>query len=124
MTDDVRRFGMVEVHREGPCVHRLTVKGQLWASIEWSPQRKAWCIEDGIGRCLEHVEHIHGQDPDPARAIKLAKQMIRGGRMPTPEEANRRLQERLEQERRKKELGEPIETEELVVRDGVIVGEK
>jgi hypothetical protein len=46
--------------------------------------------------CLLHVEHIHGQDPDPQAAIRLAKKMIRDGRMPTPEEALSRLQERQE----------------------------
>ena len=90
---DPRRHGVIEVeYRSG--LYRLKVAGQLWASVEWSPRRKAWCIEDGVARCLAHVEHIHGKDPDPAIAVRLAKRMIRDGRMPTPEEAQEALQQR------------------------------
>ncbi len=90
---DRRRHGVVEVRlRSG--IYRLTIAGQLWASVEWSPSRRRWCIEDGIGRCLMHVEHIHGEDPDPQAAIRLAKKMIRDGRMPTPEEAIEALRRR------------------------------
>lgn len=80
---------MIEVrYRSGPpAIYRLTVAGQLWASVGWSPARRRWCIEDGVGCCLAHVEHIHGEDPDAETAIRLAKKMIRDGRMPTPVEA-------------------------------------
>jgi hypothetical protein len=84
---DPRRHGVVEVRRETAGLYRLTINGQLWASVEWSGRRRRWCIEDGVNRCLTHVEHIHGEDPDPQAAIRLAKKMIRDGRMPTPEEA-------------------------------------
>jgi hypothetical protein len=84
---DPRRHGVVEVRRETVSLYRLTIAGKLWASVEWSQRRRRWCIEDGVNRCLAHVEHIHGEDPDPQAAIRLAKKMIRDGRMPTPEEA-------------------------------------
>jgi hypothetical protein len=88
---DPRRYGVVEVRRRSVSIYRLTIAGQLWASVEWSPRRRRWCIEDGINRCLAHVEHIHGEDPGPQAAIRFAKQMIRDGRMPTPEEARAAL---------------------------------
>jgi hypothetical protein len=94
---DPRRHGVIEVRcRSG--IYRLTIAGQLWASVEWSPSRRRWCIEDGVGLCLAHVEHIHGEDPDPQAAIQLAKKMIRDGRMPTPEEAIEALHRREEGE--------------------------
>jgi hypothetical protein len=74
-----------------PAIYRLTVAGQLWASVEWSASRRRWCVEDGVDQCLAHVEHIHGGDVDAARAVRLAKAMIRDGRMPTPEEAQEAL---------------------------------
>jgi hypothetical protein len=43
------------------------------------------------------------EDKDMQTAIRLAKRMIVDGRMPTPEEAERQLRERLERDR----LGEP-----------------
>src|SRR5262249_18502855 len=44
---DPRRFGVIEVRFEGgpPAIYRLTVAGQLWSSVEWSPSRRRWCIE-------------------------------------------------------------------------------
>jgi hypothetical protein len=91
-TDDLRRLGSISVSRS-PGLYRLTIDGVLWASVEWSPRRGAWCIEDGVGKCLAHVEHIHGEDADADRALRLARRMIRDGRMPTPEEAQARLRE-------------------------------
>ena len=79
--------------------------GQLWSEVEWSPRRRAWCIQDAAGHCLTHVEHIHAQDVDAQVAIRLAKRMIRDGRMPAPEDAQRQLVERLRRDR----LGEPME---------------
>jgi hypothetical protein len=93
---DPRRDGIIEVKfRSGPpAIYPLTIAGHLWASVEWSPSRRRWCVEDGIGRCLVHVEHIHGEDVDAAAAVRLAVAMIRDGRMPTPEEANEALLQR------------------------------
>ncbi len=96
MSTDKRRFGIIEVRfRAGPpAIYELTIGGQLWGAVEWSGKRQAWCVEDASGHCLAHCEHIHGQDIDRPTALALAKAMIRDGRMPTPEEAERQLQER------------------------------
>jgi hypothetical protein len=59
-----------------------------------SPARRTWCIQDACGHCLAHCEHIRGEHIDQRTAVDLAKAMIRDGRMPTPEEAERQLQER------------------------------
>jgi hypothetical protein len=93
---DPRRHGVIEVRFQPgpPAIYQLTIDDQLWASVEWSPRRRRWCIEDGVGRCLAHVEHIHGEDVDAANAVRLAKAMIQDGRMPTPEEANEALRRR------------------------------
>ena len=64
----------------------------MWSEVEWSRSRRAWCIQDAAGRCLTHVEHILEQDRDVQTAIRLAKRMIRDGRMPTPEDAQAQLQ--------------------------------
>jgi hypothetical protein len=77
-----------------PAIYSLTIAGQHWAAVEWSPSRRTWCIEDAAGHCLAHCEHIHGDHIDRPSAIALAKAMIRDGRMPTPEEAERQLRER------------------------------
>jgi hypothetical protein len=104
-TKDPRRWGVIETRfRPGPpAIYQLTIAGELWAAVEWSATRGAWCIEDAAGHCLAHCEHIHGQDIDRPTALALAKAMIRDGRVPTPEEARRQLQER-----------QPREQEQLV----------
>ena len=86
-------------------MYDLTVNRQLWACVEWSPSRKAWCVQDASGRCLAHCDAIHGENVDAATAVALAKRMIRDGRMPTPEDARQQLEERLQRDR----LGEPWE---------------
>jgi hypothetical protein len=93
---DPRRYGVIKVrfHPGPPTLYRLTIGGQLWAAVEWSPARRAWCVEDAAGRCLAHCEHVHGEHIDQQTAVELAKAMIRDGRVPTPEEAERQLQER------------------------------
>jgi len=91
--NDPRRWHVIEVdYRPGPpSLYRLTVDGQLWSEVEWSASRRAWCIQDAAGHCLTHVEHIHAQDVDAQSAVRLAKKMIRDGRMPTPEQAEATL---------------------------------
>jgi hypothetical protein len=91
--DDLRRLGSISVSRSSG-LYRLTIDGVLWASVEWSQRRGAWCIEDGVGQCFAHVEHIHGEDVDAERALRLARRMIRDGRMPTPEQSQARLREK------------------------------
>jgi hypothetical protein len=93
LAPDPRRNGVIEVtyHAGPPSIYRLRIGGQLWSSVEWSPSRRAWCIEDAVNRCLAHVEHIHGEDRDAETAVRMAKKMIRNGTMPTPEEAQNAL---------------------------------
>ena len=67
-------------------------------------------MQDASGRCLAHCDAIHGQDIDAQTAVKLAKAMIRDGRMPTPQEAQAQLEERLRRDQLgEPELGEPME---------------
>jgi hypothetical protein len=95
----------------------LSIGGQTWAQIEWSASRRAWCIQDASGRCLAHCDAIHGQNVDAQTAITLAKRMIVDGRMPTPEEAEAQLRERLAAEDAASPAGadaiEPIEQQRL-----------
>lgn len=74
--------------------HECIIGGELWSEVEWSPQRRAWCVQDACGHCLAHCEHIHGVRIDQRTAVALAKAMIRDGRMPSPEQAQRQLKER------------------------------
>jgi hypothetical protein len=101
---DRRRYGVIEVRRINAETYHLTIGGRLWSEVEWSPSRKAWCIQDAAGHCLAHVEHIVDQNIDVQTAIRLAKRMIVDGRMPTPEEAKAQL----EREQERKRLGEPF----------------
>jgi hypothetical protein len=106
-TTDRRRYGVVETQfrQHGKlAMYNLTINRQLWACVEWSPDRKAWCVQDASGRCLAHCDAIHGENVDAQTAVKLAKAMIRDGRMPTPEAAQQQLEERLQRDR----LGEPM----------------
>jgi hypothetical protein len=80
-------------------VGRLIIDGELWAAVEWSEKRQAWCIEDAEGRCLRHQAHIRGQAAAKDAAIALAEAMIRDGRMPLPQDARKQRQERLERQR-------------------------
>jgi hypothetical protein len=109
---DRRRWGIIEVRfRPGPpTLYRLTIAGQLWAAVEWSSSRRAWCIEDAAGRCLAHCEHVHGEHLDAQTAVALAKQMIRDGRVPAPEEAERQLQAKM-----KGTLMPPIPDDEVAI---------
>ena len=97
MSTDKRRYGVIEVRRINAETHWLEINGVMWAEVEWSPKRRAWCVQDAAGQCLTHVEHIVGQDRDAGAAIRLAKRMIVSGEMPSPEAAHAQL--RAEQER-------------------------
>src|SRR6476646_3427677 len=100
---DRRRYGVIEVRRLNAETYHLTINGQMWSEVEWSPSRQRWCIQDAAGQCLAHTEHIVGQDRDVQTAIRLAKRMIVDGQMPSPEEAHQQLEERSE----RSALGEP-----------------
>jgi hypothetical protein len=60
-TTDRRRYGVVEgqFRQHGNlAMYNLTVNQQLWACVEWSPSRKAWCVQDASGRCLAHCDAV------------------------------------------------------------------
>jgi hypothetical protein len=96
---NIRRYGVIETRRINTGVYHLLIGGQLWSEVEWSASRLMWCIQDAAGHCLTHAEHIVGEDRDPQTAIRLAKRMIIDGRMPSPEEAQRQLEERQQRDR-------------------------
>jgi hypothetical protein len=98
MTDDPRRQRPIKLHWQGR-IGRLYIDGVLWGEVEWSDKRKVWCVQDAQGRCLSHKSHIHGQDAAKEAAVALAEAMIRDGRMPTPEEANKARKDRLARDR-------------------------
>lgn len=101
-TPDRRRFGVIETRfrqHGGIAYYDLTINGELWACVEWSPARRAWCVQDASGRCLAHCDAIHGENVDAGTAVRLAKVMIRDGRMPTPEEAEQQLEVRQDRDR-------------------------
>jgi hypothetical protein len=110
---DKRRFGVIEVERINAETYHLTIGGEMWSEVEWSPSRRRWCVQDSAGQCLTHVEHIVGMDHDPQAAIRLAKRMIVNGSMPSPEEALAQLRQKQErqqgheQEQERDRLGEP-----------------
>jgi hypothetical protein len=98
---DKRRYGVIEVRQANARTFHLRIDGKLWSEVEWSPARQTWCIQDACGFCLGHCDQIRGTHIDQRTAVALAKAMIRDGRMPTPEEAQRLLQERELEEVRK-----------------------
>jgi hypothetical protein len=78
MTTDKRRYGVIEVRQINAETYWLEINGVMWSEVEWSRERRRWCIQDAAGHCLSHVEHIVGQDKDPQTAIRLAKKDDRG----------------------------------------------
>ena len=80
----------------------LIVGGETWGAVEWSEKRGVWCIEDAEGRCLRHASSIQGQAAAKEEAIALAEQMVRDGRMPSPEEAAQRRASERQREREKR----------------------
>jgi hypothetical protein len=92
-------------------VGRITVGGEYWCGVEWSERRQAWCIEDTEGACLAHAAHIHGRASTKEAAAALAIEMIRDGRMPSPEAAHAAREAHLagRPERRAKRRAQPAE---------------
>jgi hypothetical protein len=85
---DPRRSKPIKVTwNEAGCIGRIIIANEYWGAVEWSEKRQCWCIEDTQGRCLAHRASIHGTASSKAAAVALAEEMIRDGRMPTPEEA-------------------------------------
>jgi hypothetical protein len=95
---DARRQRPMTLRWQG-MIGRLYIDDVLWAAVEWSDKRQAWCIEDAEGRCLSHKDHIHGQDAAKEPAVALAMEMIRDGRMPTPEDAKKVRRTRLDKKK-------------------------
>jgi len=89
-TNDPRRSRPIDIKwLKGGLIGQLSINGHLWGAIEWSGKRNAWCIEDACGRCLAHEPSICGQAAARDAAMRLARAMVRDGRMPSPEEARR-----------------------------------
>lgn len=110
-TADRRRYGIIETRFRqygALSMYNLTINGELWACVEWSAGRRAWCIQDASGRCLAHCDAIHGQDIDAQTAVALAKRMVIDGRMPTPEDAARKLRQRLKADARARDEADPF----------------
>jgi hypothetical protein len=80
-------------------IGRITINGEYWAAVEWSEPRQCWCIEDAEGACLAHTSHIQGQARSKKAAVALAREMIRDGRMPAPDELAREARGRREKRR-------------------------
>lgn len=104
MSEDERRQLPIEIEwlREG-AVGRITVGGVFWGAVEWSERRQAWCIEDAEGACLSHAHSIRGKATSKKAALALAREMIRDGRMPNPQQA---LVEHQQHQQELKELRE------------------
>jgi hypothetical protein len=69
-------------------IGRIRVGTEYWGAVEWSERRQAWCIEDVEGGCLAHAASIHGKTASKEAAEALAREMIRDGRMPSPQQAH------------------------------------
>ena len=80
-------------------IGRVYIGNEFWAAVEWSEKRQCWCIEDAEGRCLSHRGHIHGKAAAKDEAVALAFEMIRDGRLPSPERVKEIREARLERRR-------------------------
>lgn len=99
---DPRRGGDIKVTGNATR-YILSIDGEMWAEIDWSEGRRAWCIQNCCGFCLEHIENMLATIPNdgsippdgithvdqlkPTSAIEKAKRMIRDGTMTSPEDA-------------------------------------
>jgi len=72
----------------------VSLDGVAFAGVEWSKKRGHWCVEDAAGQCLRHVGSIKGQAASKDEAVALATEMVRDGRMPTPDQAHAEHAER------------------------------
>jgi hypothetical protein len=103
-TGDPRRRGEIKVTGDDQLFY-LHIDGELWSEVEYSYERQAWCIQDCMGECLSHVEHIqdeilvnnHEYRKYVEKALERAKEMIRDGSMRTPEEARLLYEENYEE---------------------------
>jgi hypothetical protein len=89
------RDGKIEVKwNDFSNVGAVLLDGLTFCGIEWSEKRQRFCIEDVCGQCLTHVESIKGQAESKDAALALAVDMVRDGRMPSPEQARAEHAER------------------------------
>ncbi|HTU56218.1 MAG TPA: hypothetical protein VMF62_19795 [Acetobacteraceae bacterium] len=104
MREIVTRIGGAGRNRQA----RLYIDGEPWAIVQWGGPGR-WCIEDGQCRCHEHLdaaaEQLRGGTLETA--IALATAMIRDGRMPSPEEAERLAEEQRQKKRQEREAWDP-----------------
>jgi hypothetical protein len=102
---DPRRRGEIVVKGQGSVKQFLYINDEMWAEVQWVPARRMWCIQDRCGYCHSHLEHKHAEVPNDGgmpdivgirsdSAIEKAKEMIRDGSMPSPEEAKAAFQKR------------------------------
>jgi hypothetical protein len=103
-SEDPRRSKPISITWNGDrLIGRIRIAGEFWGAVEWSEKRQCWCIEDAEGRCLMHRGSIHGSASSKAAAVALAKEMIRDGRMPNPEDAHKASLERRRLAREKRD---------------------
>lgn len=83
---DLRRTHPLRLHWDADGLSgRITIDGEIWAYVEWSEKRQAWCTEDAAGRCLRHAADERGRAASKKEAVALATAIIRDGRLPPPE---------------------------------------
>jgi hypothetical protein len=92
--DKIDRSGAIAISWGVDGVGAVSLDGVTFARVEWSESRGAWCIEDAAGRCLHHVGSIKGRAASKEEAAALAIDMVRDGRMPSPEQAHAEHAER------------------------------
>ena len=92
----------------------VSLDGVVFARVEWSEKRQAWCVEDAAGQCLRHVGSIKGAAASKEEAVALAEAMIADGRMPDPETAWKEYRERqrIAREKRDKQPAQIRKAEE------------
>src|SRR6202030_1282592 len=62
---DPRRRGEIRVEGEkDDDTIELYIDGEMWAEIDYSWDRGMWCIQDCMGQCLTHIEHMHFEVPN------------------------------------------------------------
>jgi hypothetical protein len=86
---DLRRWLLITIDwSAGAGIGRISFGTEYWAAVEWSERRQAWRIEDAEGRCLTYAASILGQAASKEAVEALAREMIRDGRMPSPQQAH------------------------------------
>jgi hypothetical protein len=117
-SEDPRREKPVSITwNPGNLVGHIEVDGEYWGAVEWSNKHQCWCIEDSEGACLLHEDAIHGAADSRDAAVALATDMIRDGRMPTPQEAQDQAWAALPEEERARRKARAAEQERRRLRE-------